>query len=151
VVIGKLGTICFPCRLNYLSVSGSTVLYCQWTCCTCKYSPPLILCYIFHIKPHFSKNYCEVISKRILIIFAPEEAEIFKRLFVYFSTNFCQITFIFLWFKDNFLFSDVKFAIYLTKIKSEKSIFVFKSPENKNHADKNYYQIKIQRILRVLK
>jgi hypothetical protein len=24
------------------------------------------------------KNYCEVISKRILIIFAPEEAEIFK-------------------------------------------------------------------------
>jgi hypothetical protein len=28
---------------------------------------------------------------------------------------------------------------------------VFKSPENKNHADKNYYQIKIQRILRVLK
>jgi hypothetical protein len=29
----------------------------------------------------------------------------------------------------------------LTKIKSEKSSFVFKSPENKNHADKNYYQI----------
>jgi DNA-binding PadR family transcriptional regulator len=30
---------------------------------------------------------------------------------------------------------------------------VFKSPENKNHADKNYYQInkKIQRILHVLK
>ena len=42
---------------------------------------PSILCYIFHIKPHFSKKknvYCEVISKRILIIFAPEEAEIFK-------------------------------------------------------------------------
>jgi hypothetical protein len=41
----------------------------------------------------------------------------------------------------------------LTKIKSEKSTFVFKSPENKNHADKNYYQInkQIQRILRVLK
>jgi hypothetical protein len=36
--------------------------------------------YIFHIKPHFSiiVFYCEVISKRILIIFAPEEAEIFK-------------------------------------------------------------------------
>jgi hypothetical protein len=31
------------------------------------------------MKPHFSKKmYCEVISKRILIIFAPEEAEIFK-------------------------------------------------------------------------
>jgi hypothetical protein len=29
----------------------------------------------------------------------------------------------------------------LTKIKSEKSTFVFKSPENKNHADKYYYQI----------
>jgi hypothetical protein len=26
----------------------------------------------------FQQNYCEVISKRILIIFAPEEAEIFK-------------------------------------------------------------------------
>ena len=44
-----------------------------------KFSSPLILCYVFHIKPHFSKkNYCEVISKQILIIFAPEEAEIFK-------------------------------------------------------------------------
>ena len=31
----------------------------------------------------------------------------------------------------------------LTKIKSEKSTFVFKSLENKNHADKNYYQIKL--------
>jgi hypothetical protein len=29
----------------------------------------------------------------------------------------------------------------LTKIKSEKSTFVFKSPENKNPTDKNYYQI----------
>ena len=29
------------------------------------------------------------------------------------------------------MFSDVKFAIYLTKIKSEKSTFVFKSTENK--------------------
>jgi hypothetical protein len=27
---------------------------------------------------NFQKNYCEVISKRILIIFAPEGAEIFK-------------------------------------------------------------------------
>jgi hypothetical protein len=33
-------------------------------------SSPSILPYIFHIKPHF--------SKRILIIFVPEEAEIFK-------------------------------------------------------------------------
>jgi hypothetical protein len=29
----------------------------------------------------------------------------------------------------------------LTKIKSEKSKFVFNSPENKNHTEKNYYQI----------
>ena len=29
----------------------------------------------------FQKRYCEVISKRILIIFAPEEAELFKDYF----------------------------------------------------------------------
>jgi len=41
---------------------------------------PSILRYIFHIKPHLKKKktYFEVISKRILIIFTPEEAEIFK-------------------------------------------------------------------------
>jgi hypothetical protein len=43
-----------------------------------KYSSPSILRYIFHIKPHFSKTLLEVISKRILIVFAPEEAKIFK-------------------------------------------------------------------------
>jgi hypothetical protein len=43
-----------------------------------KYLSPSILRYIFHVKPHFQKHYCEVMSKRILIIFAPEEAEIFK-------------------------------------------------------------------------
>jgi hypothetical protein len=38
-----------------------------------------MLRYIFHIQPHFSIFfYCEVVSKRILIFFAPEEAEIFK-------------------------------------------------------------------------
>ena len=41
-----------------------------------KYSSPSILRYIFHILHFFF--YCEVISKWILIIFAPEEAEIFK-------------------------------------------------------------------------
>ena len=49
-------------------------------------------------------------------------------------------TFIFLWFKDFFCFLTSLLYI-LTKIKSEKSTFVFKSPENKNHIDKNYYQI----------
>jgi hypothetical protein len=51
-----------------------------------KYSSPSILRYsiykkvhVFHIKPHFSIFfYCEVISKWILIIFAPEEVEIIK-------------------------------------------------------------------------
>ena len=47
-----------------------------------KYSSPSILRYIFHINLHFSIFfYCEVISKRILIIFqffTPEDAEIFK-------------------------------------------------------------------------
>ena len=43
------------------------------------YSPPSILRYIFYIKPHFSIFfYCEVISKRIVIIVPPEEAEILK-------------------------------------------------------------------------
>jgi hypothetical protein len=43
-----------------------------------KYSSPSNLRYIFHIKSHFfKKEYCEVIFKRILIIFAPEEADIF--------------------------------------------------------------------------
>jgi hypothetical protein len=35
-----------------------------------KYSSPSNLRYIFHIKPHF--------SKKLLFIFAPEEAEILK-------------------------------------------------------------------------
>ena len=71
-----------------------------------------------------------------MIIFAPEEEEIFK-----------DYLFILAWFSVRLpLFSyDLKkkncFLYILTKIKSEKSTFVFKSPENKNHADKNYYQI----------
>jgi hypothetical protein len=40
------------------------------------------------------------------------------------ANTYVHWLYIFLWFKDNFLFSDVKFAIYLTKIKSEKSTFV---------------------------
>jgi len=43
----------------------------------------------------FKKNNCEVISKRILIIFAPEEAEIFKDYLVFFSMIFRLIAFIF--------------------------------------------------------
>jgi hypothetical protein len=44
-----------------------------------KYSSPSILrLYISYKTTFFKKNYCEVIFKWILIIFAPEEAEIFK-------------------------------------------------------------------------
>jgi len=46
-----------------------------------KYSSPLILRYIFHMKPHFSKKIIVKSYKRILIIFGPEEAEIFKDYF----------------------------------------------------------------------
>ena len=49
--------------------------------------------------------YCEVSSKRILIIFAPEEAEIFKDyLFVFVLAQFSVRLHL-------SLFSDVKFAI----------------------------------------
>jgi len=41
-------------------------------------SLPSILRYIFHINHIFRQKYCEVVSKRILIIFAPEEAKIFN-------------------------------------------------------------------------
>jgi hypothetical protein len=54
---------------------------------------------------------------------------------------FKKIFFICLWFKDNFCFLTLTLLYVLTKIKSEKSTFVFKSLENKNHADRNYYQI----------
>ena len=60
------------------SISSQTSCLCTCTVHGHKYSSPSILRYIFHIKPHFSKQYCEVISKRILIIFSPEEAELFK-------------------------------------------------------------------------
>ena len=77
--------------------------------------------------------YCEVSSKRILIIFAPEEVEIFKGYL--FALARFSLDCIYLCF----LTSDLLYN--LTKIKSEKSTFVFKSPENKYHAEKNYYQI----------
>jgi hypothetical protein len=54
---------------------------------------------------------------------------------------FRLIAFIFLWFKDNFCFLTSNLRYTLTIIKSEKSTIVFKSPENKNNADKNDYQI----------
>ena len=76
-----------------------------------------------------------------MIIFAPEEAEIFKDHLLILAQFSVRLPLFSYDLKTTFLFSDVKFAIYLTKIKSEKSTFVFKSPENINHADKNYYQI----------
>ena len=52
---------------------------------------------------------------------------------------FRLIAFIFLWFKDNFCYLTSNLLYILTKIKSEKSTFVFKSPVSKNYADKNDY------------
>ena len=114
--------------------------------------PRFYAIYISYKTTFFNFFYCEVISKRILIIFAPEEAEIFKE-YLFILAWLRWIAFILAWFKDNFCFLTSNLLYILTKIKSEKSTFVFKSSENKNHADKNYYQIKntIQRILRVFK
>ena len=63
-----------------------------------------------------------------------------QRLFDYFSMSFHLIAFIFLWFKENLCILTSNLLYILPKIKSEKSTFVFKSPENKNQADKYYYQ-----------
>ena len=76
------------------------------------------------------------------MIFAPEEAEIFKDylfILVRFSVRLPLFSYD---LKTIFVFPPTSNLLsILTKIKSEKSTFVFKSPENKNHADKNYYQI----------
>jgi hypothetical protein len=46
-------------------------------------SPALILRYIFHIKPLFQKNYCEVVSKRlVLLILIFFSSDILTRIFV---------------------------------------------------------------------
>jgi hypothetical protein len=47
-------------------------MYSQWTF---RHPRFYAIYFIYHI---FQKIYCEVVSKRILIIFVPEEAEIFK-------------------------------------------------------------------------
>ena len=71
-----------------------------------------------------------------MIIFIPEEVEIFKDyLFIlaWFSVRLPLFSYDLKKFLS-FLTSNLLYI--LTKIKSEKSTFVFKSPENKNHADK---------------
>jgi hypothetical protein len=50
-------------------------MYSQWTQVFVTLDFTLYISYKTTLK---KKKYCEVISKRILIIFAPEEAEIFK-------------------------------------------------------------------------
>jgi hypothetical protein len=105
-----------------------------------KYSSPSILRYIFHIKSHFSQKNSEVISKRILIIFAPEEAIIFKDYLFILAWFYVRLPLSFYDLKTFFCFLMSNLLYILTKIKSEKSTFVLKSPENKNHADKNYHQ-----------
>ena len=121
-------TLCFNESSNLLlhnskSISSQTSYLCTCTVHGHKYSSPSILSYIFHIKPYFSKKNCEVISKRILIIFAPEEAEIFKDYLFILARFSIRIPLFSFDLKTIFLFSDF-------------AIFVFKSPENKNHTDK---------------
>jgi hypothetical protein len=79
--------------------------------CSLMWNTLCILCIFFLILSYFI--WCKTILHKLVILLHN------TLLFVYFSTIFRQIAFIFLWFKDNFMFSDVKFAIYLTKIKSE--------------------------------
>ena len=51
------------------------VVYSQWTHVFVTLDFTLYISYKITLK---KQNYCEVISKRILIIFAPEDANIFK-------------------------------------------------------------------------
>ena len=102
--------------------------------------PRFYAIYISYKTTFFKKIIVKSFLNGFWSFFAPEEAEIFKEYF-----------FILAWFSVGLpLFSyDLKTISFLTSnllyilttIKSEKSTFVFKSPENKNHADKNYYQI----------
>jgi hypothetical protein len=72
-----------------------------------------------------------------LIIFAPEEAEIFKDYLLSLARVSVRLA-LFSYDLKTFFFLTSNLLYILTKIKSEKSTFVLKSPENKNHTDKNY-------------
>ena len=71
------------------------------------------------ISNHIKKTYCEVISKLTLIIFAPEEAEIFNN-YLFILARFTLDCIYFLVISRDVLFSDVKFAIYLNNKKNGK-------------------------------
>jgi hypothetical protein len=75
-----------------------------------------------------------------LIIFAAEEAEIFKDYLFILARFSVRLPLFSYDLKIIFCFWTFN-LLYLTKINLEKSTFVFKSPENKNHVDKYYYQI----------
>jgi hypothetical protein len=83
------------------------------------------------ISNHIKKKYCEVFSKRILIIFAPEEAEIFKDYLFILARFSVRLHLFSDDFKRFFCFLTSNLLYILTKIKLEKSIFVSMSPENK--------------------
>ena len=65
-----------------------------------------------------------------MIIFPTEKAEIFMDYLFILARFSVRLPLFFDDLKTIFWFSEVKFAIYLTKIKSEKSTVVFNSPEN---------------------
>jgi hypothetical protein len=60
----------------------------------------------------FQKHHCEVISNRILIIFAPEEADIFNDYLLILAQFAARLPLFSYDLKTFFLFSDVNFAIY---------------------------------------
>jgi hypothetical protein len=66
-----------------------------------------------------------------LIIFAPEEAEIFKDYLLSLARVSVRLA-LFSYDLKTFFFLTSNLLYILTKIKSEKSTFVLKSPENKD-------------------
>jgi hypothetical protein len=92
---------------------------------------------IYFINIHiFQKNYCKV-SKRILIIFAPEEAEIFKDYLFLLAWFSVRLPLVFLWFKDNFCFLTWNLLYILTKSKIGKfNICVYITRKQKPYRQK---------------
>jgi hypothetical protein len=108
----------------------SDLCYSQWTWVFVTLDCTLYISY----KTIFPKNYCEVISKLILIIFAPEEAEIFKDYLFILTWLSVRLPLFSYDLKTFFCFLTLNLLYILTKIKSEKSTFEVKLPESRNHA-----------------
>jgi hypothetical protein len=87
-------------------------------------APPQIITKLCPYTTHiFQKIYCEVISKRILIILTQEEAEIFKDYFFILARYSVRLP-LFSYDLKIFFFSDVK-ALYTLPFLEKKSFFPF--------------------------